>query len=91
MVIAPKTDMAERAILTGLVALVLLTALVKMGPSLTASFDQVGAIHQTVNPAISIDHRMDEERARAVLSVHESLQEVEAKRSKPAKHDPKGS
>lgn len=59
--------MAERAILTGLVALVLLTALVKMGPSLSASFEQVGAIHQTTDPAKAIDHSRDEERARKVL------------------------
>ena len=60
--------MAERAILTGLVALVLLTALVKMGPSLSASFEQVGAIHQTTDPAKAIDHKDDESRAARVLN-----------------------
>lgn len=67
--------MAERAILTGLVALVLLTALAKMGPNLSASFERVGGLHQTTDPAQAIDHRQDEARAREVLSAHGVSQE----------------
>ncbi|MEL7232623.1 MAG: hypothetical protein AAGJ85_08955 [Pseudomonadota bacterium] len=66
--------MAERAILTGLIALVLLTALVKMGPSLSASFEQVGGLHQAHDPAKAIDHRQDEARAREVLNAHDKPQ-----------------
>ena len=65
---AVKRPMAERAILTGLVTLILLTALAKMGPKLTASFEQIGTIHSVANPSKAIDHRKDEARAAAALA-----------------------
>ena len=61
--------MAERAILTGLVALVLLTALAKMGPSLTSSFERVSA-KRIEGPAHPIDHQNDEHRAHKVLEAY---------------------
>jgi Flp pilus assembly pilin Flp len=72
---APKTAMAERAILTGLVALVLLAALVKVGPELSASFEQIGGIHSVTDPAKAIDHSHDGARASAVLASAEAQEE----------------
>ncbi|MEM9054271.1 MAG: hypothetical protein AAGB16_03005 [Pseudomonadota bacterium] len=67
--------MAERAILTGLVTLVLLAALVKVGPELSASFERVGGIHSVTDPSKSIDHSRDAERAAAVLASGEAREE----------------
>ncbi|MEM7494087.1 MAG: hypothetical protein AAF296_11940 [Pseudomonadota bacterium] len=79
MRVAPALLMAERAILTGLVTLVLLMALAKMGPNLKTSFEKVGA-YGVEDPTRPIDHKDDEHRAHKVLEAYNIGQDEEDER-----------
>ena len=68
--------MAERAILTGLVTLVLLMALAKMGPNLRTSFEKVGA-YGVDGPTRPIDHEENEDRTHKVLEAYTLGQDKE--------------
>ncbi|MEL8055450.1 MAG: hypothetical protein AAGK66_04795 [Pseudomonadota bacterium] len=76
MGVAAESHMAERAILMGLMTLVLLTALAKVGPSLRTSFEQAAG-HQIHDPDKAIDHEDGEARARRALDTYKAAPKLD--------------
>ena len=76
MGVAAADRMAERAILMGLMTVVLLTALAKVGPTLRASLEQAAG-HQIQDPNKAIDHQDDEDRARKALDAYEAAEKTD--------------